>query len=102
MRKFGRRFEVKNEMSDAGKIQSDDMGGEISESVKKEYFKEANQVGFSDEEVFETKSTEILDIVKEEYYAQNRLVHEELAKYFNEDISNEYLQAYLTEKIDAI
>ena len=58
MARFNRRFEVRREMSDGGKIRSDNEkdkanGGRI---VSQQQFEDAEKIGFDDMDLFEEKS----------------------------------------------
>lgn len=111
MRRFGRRFEVKNEIIDGGKIRPDSTNSRKKED--KEFQEELERVGFEDS--FESEKTEVFSIKDEahaiqevdenihnKFYHLNREAELELEEFYDDSISNDSLQRYLEEKISAI
>lgn len=101
MARFGRRFEVKNEMRDIKEIRPDDKqqtGGQSTIESKEDIKREANSVGFDDENLGIEDENETL----EEYRTANEQVESELAQYYDDDITQEELKAYLVSKISDI
>ena len=101
MARFGRRFEVKNEMRDIKEIRPDDKkqtGGQSTIESQEDIKREANSVGFDDKKLGIEEEKETL----EEYRTANAQVESELAQYYDDDITNEELKAYLVSKISDI
>lgn len=124
MARFRERFEVKNEMQDGGKIRPDDSykqnGGKSSKTQQQEILADGNEIGFDneyedidaidgyedidqgtyegEEEVYEDNRNGTQD----EYDTLNLQVESELAQYYDDDITNEELKAYLVSKISEI
>lgn len=122
MARFREKFEVKNEMQDGGKIRPDDSykqnGGKSSKAQQKEILAEENEIGFDneyedidegyedieqetyegEEEIYEDNQ----DSIRNKYNTLNLQVESELAQYYDDDITNEELKAYLGSKISEI
>lgn len=101
MARFGRRFEVKNEMRDIKEISPDDeqqTGGQSTIESQEDIKREANSVGFDDENLGVEDTEESL----EEYRAANAQVESELEQYYDDDITVEELKAYLVSKVSDI
>ena len=101
MARFGRRFEVKNEMRDIKEISPDDKkqtGGQSTIESQEETKRESNSIGFDDENL----GVEDTEKSIEEYRAANAQVESELAQYYDDDITNEELKAYLVSKLSDI
>lgn len=101
MERFERRFEVKNEMRDIKEIRPDNKQqtcGQSSLETQEALEREATTVGFDDENLEIEDKEESL----EEYRTANAQVESELAQYYNDDITNEELKAYLISKISEI
>lgn len=100
MARFRERFEVKNEMSDVTEINPDDnkqTGGQSSTQSQEDIKREANSIGFDDD-------LDNVDVEEslEEYRAVNSQVEAELEEYYDDDITQEELKAYLVDKITEI
>lgn len=107
MARFGRMFEVKGEMQDIKEIVPDDKktGGKTSKVIDEELDNEGNKVGFDDvdiEDVLDEKEPEIEKPISEEFKAKNAIVESEINQYYNYDISDKDMQAYITSKIAEI
>lgn len=101
MARFRERFEVKGEMRDIKEIRPDDKqqtGGQSTAQSQEEIKKEANSIGFDDENFGIENEEEML----EEYRTANQQVEAELEQYYDDDITIEELRAYLTSKITEI
>lgn len=101
MARFRERFEVKGEMRDIKEIRPDDKqqtGGQSTAQSQEEIKKEANSIGFDDDNFVIEDEEETL----EEYRTANQQVEAELAQYYDDDITIEELRAYLTSKITEI
>ena len=98
MARFGRRFEVKNEMRDIKEIRPNDKqqtGGQSTIASQEDIKREANSIGFDDENIGVKDKEESLG----EYRTANAQVESELAQYYDDDITQEELKAYLVSKI---
>jgi len=107
MARFGRMFEVKGEMKDIKEVVPDDKktGGKTSKVIDEELENEGNKVGFDDvdiEDVLDEKETKTEKPISEEFKAKNAVVESEINQYYNYDISDKDMQAYLTSKITEI
>lgn len=101
MARFRERFEVKNEMRDIKEVRPDDKqqtGGQSTAQSQEEIKKEANSIGFDDDNFGIENEEETL----EEYRVANQQVETELEQYYDDDITIEELRAYLTSKITEI
>ena len=101
MARFRERFEVKNEMRDINEVRPDDKqqtGGQSTAQSQEEIKKEANSIGFDDDNFAIEDEEETL----EEYRTANQQVEAELAQYYDDDITIEELRAYLTSKVTEI
>jgi len=101
MARFRERFEVKNEMRDIKEVRPDDKqqtGGQSTAQSQEEIKKEANSIGFDDDNFGIESEEETL----EEYRTANQQVEAELEQYYDDDITIEELRAYLTSKITEI
>lgn len=106
------RFEVKREMSDGKELKPDDKKNwKPSPEYQEELDREANSVGFEDEEYIElTGNIDKVDSklendknnIQQEFLAQNSQVENELSQYYDDSVTNDYLQAYLSEKLTSI
>ena len=101
MARFGRKFEVKNEMRDIKEIRPDDKqqtGGQSTLESQKDLEREANKIGFDDENIELEDNEESL----EEFRNANAQVESELSQYYDDDITIEELKAYLVSRISDI
>ena len=101
MARFGRKFEVKNEMRDIKEIRPDDKqqtGGQSTLESQKDLEREANKIGFDDENIELEDNEESL----EEFRNVNAQVESELSQYYDDDITIEELKAYLVSRISDI
>lgn len=101
MARFGRRFEVKNEMRNIKEIRPDDKqqtGGQSTIESQEEVKREANSVGFDNEKL----GIEDAEKSLEEYRTANAQVESELEQYYDDDITVEELKAYLVSKVSDI
>ena len=124
MARFREGFEVKNEMQDGGKIRPDDSykqnGGKSSKTQQQEILADVNEIGFDNEyedveevDVYEDIEQETYEGEKEvyeddrndtqdEYDTLNSQVESELGQYWDDDITQEDLIQYFTNKISEI
>lgn len=101
MARFGRRFEVENEMRNIKEIRPDDKqqtGGQSTIESQEEVKREANSVGFDNEKL----GIEDAEKSLEEYRTANAQVESELEQYYDDDITVEELKAYLVSKVSDI
>ncbi len=106
------RFEVKREMSDGKKLRPDDKKSwKPSPEYQEEIDREANSIGFEDEEDIEltgdidkvdSKLEKDKNNIQQEFLVQNSQVESELFQYYDDSVTNDYLQAYLSEKLTSI
>lgn len=101
MARFGRKFEIKDEMKDIKEIRPDDKqkaGGQSTLESQEDIKREANNIGFDDVNLGLEDNEESL----EEFRTANAQVESELAQYYYDDITIEELKAYLVSKISDI
>ena len=101
MARFGRKFEIKDEMKDIKEIRPYDKqkaGGQSTLESQEDIKREANNIGFDDVNLGLEDNEESL----EEFRTANAQVESELAQYYYDDITIEELKAYLVSKISDI
>lgn len=104
------RFEVKREMSDGKELRPDDKDSwKPSPEYQEEIDREANSIGFEDDKEVEIESDMDKinlkiedDTIQQEFSVQNSQVESELFQYYDDSVTNDYLQVYLSEKLTSI